>query len=287
MNEGLLLGYDTNTDFNWASYSLDGQTNKTILGNTTIKMPNDGVHNIQVFGNNSLGSMYESSLRYFTTNALGPLITINSPLVNSLIGIAAPSFALAIPDGDLDKTWYSLDGGTTIIPFTGLSGIVDQVEWNKISNGTATIMFYANDTLNNLGHAEVIVRKDIIAPDIIITDPSNTEEFEFTPIFDITVNEPNLDEIWYTIDGGAHNYSISETVGTINLAAWNGAPSGPVTIRFYARDLAGYIGTSFVIVVKTSEQQQPPPGIPGYNLIALIGALSVISALLIRKRLKS
>jgi hypothetical protein len=165
---------------------MDGQANKTILGNTTIPIPADGGHNIQVFGNDTMGVMYESAIRHFTTNALGPSITVNSPFSNELIGKTAPNFALTIPDGDLDDTWYSLDGGTTNIPFIGLSGTVNQAEWNKISNGTVTLTFYANDTVGNIAEATTSLRKDIIAPVINIIDPSNTEEFEFTPIFDIS-----------------------------------------------------------------------------------------------------
>ncbi len=286
-DEGLLLSFNSNIDLDWQGYSLDGQANKTILGNTTIPMPSDGLHSIQVFGNDTMGSMYESDIQYFTTNVLGPSISVNSPLSNVLSGVIAPSFTLTIPDADLDTTWYSLDGGTTTIPFTGLSGSIDQTEWNKIGNGTATITFYANDTANNIAQASVTVRKDIIVPLISINDPSSTEEFEFTPIYDITVDEANLDEVWYTIDGGAHNYTITEFLGTINSEAWAYAPSGPVTIRFYARDLAGNVGTAYLIVVKTSTQQQPPPAIPGYNLFLVVGVISLISIMILRKRPKS
>jgi hypothetical protein len=66
LNEGLLLSYENTTSLDWKGYSLDGQTNKTILGNITIPMPFDGIHNIQVFGNDSIGTIYESNVRYFT-----------------------------------------------------------------------------------------------------------------------------------------------------------------------------------------------------------------------------
>lgn len=287
LNEGLLLSFENTTNLDWQGHSLDGQANKTILGNTTIPMPADGLHNIQVFGNDSVGTMYESDMRYFTTNTLGPSITINTPSPNIFLGVVAPSFALTIPDGDLDDIWYSLDGGITTIPFTGLSGTIDQTEWNKIGNGTATLTFYANDTANNIGQAEVTVRKDIITPVINIIAPSTGVEFDYTPVFEISITEGNLDEFWYTVDDGAHNNTITELSGIINQNAWNLAPTGPITIRFYARDLAGNIGTTFVIVVKTSAQQQPPPEIPGYDLYVLIGALSLLSVLLIRKRVKS
>ena len=66
LNEGLLLSYENTTSLDWKCYSLDGNANKTILNNTTIPMLSNGLHSIQIFGNNSLGSMYESNLRYFT-----------------------------------------------------------------------------------------------------------------------------------------------------------------------------------------------------------------------------
>ncbi|MHA2185639.1 MAG: Loki-CTERM sorting domain-containing protein [Promethearchaeota archaeon] len=284
LNEGLLLSYENTTALDWQGYSLDGVFNKTVFGNKTIPIPSDGLHSIQVFGNNSVGTMYASDVRYFTTNLIGPDVTIKTPISSVLYGATPPDFSLTISDPDLNETWYSLDSGTTNIPFTGLIGAIDQTEWDKLGNGTATITFYANDSVNNIGQAEITVRKDIIAPSITIIDPSSTEEFEFTPIYEISIIEPNLDEIWYTVDGGVHNYTITETLGTINLVAWNGAPSGPMTIRFYARDLAGNIGTSFVIVVKTSAQVTPPPGIPGYNIIAIVGVCSLITLILMKKK---
>ncbi|TXT65282.1 MAG: hypothetical protein BAJALOKI1v1_450012 [Promethearchaeota archaeon] len=66
LNEGLLLGYTNTTELEWSGYSLDGQPNITINGNTTIRMPEDGPHTIQIFGNDSLGNDYSSAIRYFT-----------------------------------------------------------------------------------------------------------------------------------------------------------------------------------------------------------------------------
>ena len=291
LKEGLLLGYNTNTDFNWTAYSLDGQANQTILGNKTIPMPSDGLHSIQVFGNDSMGTVYESDMRYFTTNALGPEITINSPISNQLYGTTPPDFSISISVSDLDARWHSLNGGTTNIPFSGLSGTIDQTEWDKMGNGTATITFYANDTANNIGQAGVTVRKDIIAPVITIISPTTAEEFDYTPIFDITIAEANLDDFWYTIDNGANNYTISSPTGTINQTAWDTASDGPVTIRFYARDDVGNIGTNSVIVAKIPSDiptptPTPPPGIPGYNIIALIGVTLAVTLILAKRKHK-
>jgi len=78
LNEGLLLSYDNTTSLIWQGFSIDGLSNKTILGNSTIPLPNDGIHSIQVFGNDSVGTMYESNMRYFTVNTT-PYINIITP----------------------------------------------------------------------------------------------------------------------------------------------------------------------------------------------------------------
>lgn len=67
-DEGLLLSYDTNIDFTWEAYSLDGQANRTIFGNTTIPLPENGIHTIKVFGSDLSATQYQSDTRYFSIN---------------------------------------------------------------------------------------------------------------------------------------------------------------------------------------------------------------------------
>jgi hypothetical protein len=81
---GLLLSYTSTTTLNWKGYSLDSQANKTISGNTTLSMPVNGTHQIQVFGNDSVGTMYQSNLLYFSVNTTSGIfaqqnITIITP----------------------------------------------------------------------------------------------------------------------------------------------------------------------------------------------------------------
>ncbi|MHA1671118.1 MAG: Loki-CTERM sorting domain-containing protein [Promethearchaeota archaeon] len=158
LNEGLLLSYDTNADFNWTGYSLDRQANKTILGNITIQMPADGLHNIQAFGNDSVGTMFESPMRYFTVNTAPPDITINSPTDSQIISSTAPSYDISIA-GPYDSIWYALEGGTNYTA-TGLTGTIDQSAWSALSDGIITIDFYANNSAGMEGSAQVMVFKD-------------------------------------------------------------------------------------------------------------------------------
>jgi len=77
LHEGLLLSFENSTNLDWISYSLDSNVNKTIMGNTTVSLPHRGTHSIQVFGNDTLGTIYQSEKRYFTMDY--GLININTP----------------------------------------------------------------------------------------------------------------------------------------------------------------------------------------------------------------
>ncbi|MFX1507824.1 MAG: DUF2341 domain-containing protein, partial [Promethearchaeota archaeon] len=70
LKEGLLLNFNTPTSLVWTGYSLDGSSNITTLGNTTIPMPTEGNHTIQVYGNDSSGTYYRSELRSFQYDIL-------------------------------------------------------------------------------------------------------------------------------------------------------------------------------------------------------------------------
>ncbi|MFX1315216.1 MAG: OmpL47-type beta-barrel domain-containing protein [Promethearchaeota archaeon] len=163
MDEGLFLSFDSRYN-EWLSYSLDGQANKTILGNTTIPMPNDGIHRIQVFGNDSLGANYESDIRYFSIDTSPPEITIIKPNQDEFFGITAPDFELSINEMNPNISWYTIDNGITNITFSGLTGSINQTEWDKKGDVSITIRFYANDTWGFEGYSQVIVSKDTMAP---------------------------------------------------------------------------------------------------------------------------
>ena len=472
--EGLLLSYDNTTTLDWQGYSLDGQNNVTILGNHTIPVPVNGTHTIQVFGNDSIGTTYESNIRQFAINyweeqplslnviypsqnevfgqispdflisgtginaswysldygatnftftgfsgkidqtewegkstgtvpirffandSLGdiifkdvlvvkdlitpivninaptenllfgsdppnydisitesnleaywytlddgttnitissltgtvdqsewdkrgngtvvikfyaedegnnegfaeinvrkdinvPLITINSPGALDIFGKSAPEFDLSVVESNLDSMWYTMDDGITTFPFTELSGTIDSTEWNKFGNGMVVIKFFVEDKVGNIAFVEVQLEKDIIAPLVTINQPVLGEIFvDFPPIYSISIDELHSYEFWYSLDNGAHNYSITELVGALSQSSWDAIQDGIVTLRFYAEDEAGNVGESSVLITKRSTQtEQPPPGIPGYDLYLLLGALSIISAILIRKRVKS
>ena len=218
-----------------------------------------------------------------------PLITILSPQNDEIFGPHAPSYELSVVEPNIDTMWYTLDGETTTYSFTDLTGYIDEMEWDKYDHGTVFIHFYVRDKAGNEAYAELHVEKDLITPVITIVAPQIGTIFEeYTPIYKISIEEANLESFWYSLDGGIINISITELTGMISESEWNNLPNGYVTITFYARDEGGNIGKTSVIIIKNAEEPPvSPPAIPGYDLYLLIGIISVITTLMLRKRFKS
>ncbi|MHA1884706.1 MAG: DUF2341 domain-containing protein, partial [Promethearchaeota archaeon] len=154
-------------------------------------------------------NQYDPSSFYTVGNdTKAPDITINSPNTKEFFGSNAPSYNLTVTDLNLDSIWYSLDGGANSTPVSE-TGIINQAMWSGRPNGTVTIRFYANDTFGNLNYSEVVVRKDIVNPSIdSIDSPSVGTWFNSVPPgYSLSITEANLDEIWYTLDGGINNYT--------------------------------------------------------------------------------
>ncbi|MFX0033708.1 MAG: SBBP repeat-containing protein [Candidatus Hermodarchaeota archaeon] len=97
----------------------------------------------------------------------------------------------------------------------------------------------------------ILVKFDNSAPYIKINSPNQNEAFgSAAPNFNLSIEEPNLDMIWYTLDEGTTNFTINNFTGTINQTEWDKIREGPVSIRFYTNDTVGYIGFDEVIVIK-------------------------------------
>ncbi len=248
---------DPNLNTTW--YTVDGGISKyTFTENGTIiqaawdSLP-DGIVTIRFFANNSLGNINFEEVNV-TKDSSGPVISIISPLLNEMFGVAAPNFTVEIKDSNLDTKWYLISNITyqsINVTFTD-NGTIDSTEWGFLYDGTYTIRFYSNDTLGNINFEEVNVTKDSSAPIVNIIIPVMNEEFGVdAPNFTVEITDPNLNITWYTVDGGFNNYTFTEN-GTLHQATWNSLPDGIVTIRFYANDSLGNLNFEDVNVTKDS-----------------------------------
>ena len=74
----LMISIIPQEDLEWSSYSLDDQPTVNFSYNVYIPIPQEGLHKIQIFGENSFSESFESDVRYFTTKSM--LIDIKNPV---------------------------------------------------------------------------------------------------------------------------------------------------------------------------------------------------------------
>jgi len=180
-------------------YSLDGQMNVTIGGNTTIVGLSDGVHTITVYANDTAGNMGYSNTVYFTVDTVFPNIEILSP-ENKTYAVTDVPLSFTVDEA---TSWmgYSLDGqaNVTITGNTTLSGLLD---------GSHYVVVYANDTAGNMGTSNMVYfTVDTTPPNI--TDVSQIPlESNVQPEDEVTVNATVID-----VTGGVERVALNYTNG--------------------------------------------------------------------------
>jgi len=217
------------------------------------------------------------SLLYWFEDNTPPSITINNPIQNGNYS-AAPTFNVDISDNYyIHKKWYTLNANPTKHFFTNNEPISG---WASVPDGTVALNFYANDTVGNEISESVFVNKDSIAPFLYILSPTAEEYFgDIAPNYIIEVFDEYLDTIWYTLNGGGTNYTITDLTGTFNQTAWGALSEGRVTIRFYANDTIGNVDFSTIEVLKIVHTEGFPfiliITISAVSLGAIIGLVSI------------
>jgi len=145
----------------------------------------------------------------------------------------------------LDSIKYSLDAqspieilGNTTIPFPG--------------EGEHTIQICGSNFAGDILQSELrYFTIDSKSPEITIHFPNQSDSLGIiAPRFYISVDEANLISTWYTIDDGINNISIREFTGYIDQEAWLTAHEGPITIKFYARDILDNIAHEDIVIIK-------------------------------------
>lgn len=217
-----------------------------------------------------------------------PKITINMPQDFNVSGYDPPEFNIYIEEYSLEDVWYTLNNSLVKV-FILDNGTVDPGYWDTINHGLIPLTFYANDTSGNIGNSEILIYKDLLAPNITILGP-HPEYWQLNPqdtypsywksnppTFELLINEP-VDRTWYTIDGGKHNITFTGLKGTINQNIWGSMPDGEVTIIFYAEDLVGNIGYAEVTINKLFDVTEYYPVI----ILGVVGFSSILSIFIIR-----
>jgi hypothetical protein len=140
----------------------------------------------------------------------------------------------------IQSTWYTLDNGITNTTFTELSGTINKTVWDNFGFNIITLRFYINDSFGKIGFDEVSIRKDPDIPIIIINSPINHTAFGTSPFINLTIIEPNLDKVWYSINNTLIDITDNVTQ-FIDFFTWNSLPQGEFNVELYANDTMGNI----------------------------------------------
>ena len=208
-----------------------------------------------------------------------PLIDIVPPIPEAA-GLIAPSFNILISEGVAHSMWYTIEGGTTKYYFVDLIANINQTEWDKYGNENVTIQFYVNDSRGFGGFTELIILKDPIAPTSIISYTAYrlTNIINTTSTFTITASDLGGSGIQLI------RYKINDSSWITYDKPFNfsGYSSGFYLITYQAIDNVGNVETEHTLLVELISSE--PSTIPGYDLVIMIGTISLISILLIKKR---
>jgi hypothetical protein len=142
-----------NRPTNWIGYSLDGQANVTITGDTELSGLAEGAHGLVVYVNDTFGNLVSADTVYFSVDTVPPNIVILLP-ENTSYGEKDIQSVFTV---DEPVTWigYSLDGQDNVT-------VTGNVTLAVLPEGSHSLTFYATDLVENTGVSETVYF--VIAP---------------------------------------------------------------------------------------------------------------------------
>ena len=220
----------------------------------------------------------------YEIDLIPPVISITDPVTNDYCGVIGPDFEVSITENNFDASWYTLDDGITNISFSGLTGTVDQTEWEKKGNGTVYIKFSIRDLAGFEHDTLVKLKKDILCP---------LSSIDFIPHSETTVVNISTQFTLSANDGGG--CGVSSIKYRINYDTWihysspftlASLSAGNHQIEFYSVDDLDNTEDIQNIYIQLVVIESIPE-ISGYDLLLLISLIGVISLSILRKRINS
>jgi len=199
ITSSIFLNFTINEATSWIGYSLDGQMNQTVSGNTTLTGLSDQAHTITVYANDTAGNMGYSAMVYFTVDTVSVSISILSPENKTYAMNSVPlSFTI---NKEISWIGYSLDDQTnvTIAGNTTLTDLLD---------GSHYVIVYANDTFGDMGSSNMVYfTVDSTPPNITVVSQIPPED-NVLPVDEVRVNATVTDDL-STLKRVTLNYTIN------------------------------------------------------------------------------
>ena len=245
---------NTNLDVNYSTsdistsvqacwYSNDTMSvNTTLAGcaNITTVTWSEGMHNVTVWANDSVGNENSSSIT-FTIDTTYPSISIISPTNNTNTTDTTLDVNYTVSDIYLDSCWYSNDTMTSNTTLASCTNITT-VTW---SEGQHNVTVWANDSAGNENSSSATFTIDTIPPDINITFPSNNTNSTDSGIdvnYTTSDSGTEVQTCWYSNDSMSSNTTLASCVN-ITTVTWS---EGQHNVTVWANDTVGNINSSMV-----------------------------------------
>jgi len=235
------------------SFAVNGTSPFNITISTGFLRNNSGLpignYSVNVSVNDTLGNLNSTIVGIEVRDSTAPInfnpnVTINSPTNISFTTTTISFNVTAVDDDGMSDVVYTLDGGLNNFTMNNLS--TSPTEWTAenttMAQGSHTVIFYANDTSNNLNNSEnVTFFIDTIAPAI---------QFSNQTLFD---NDTLSHDINATDDGsGVQNFAINNTANfTITITGGvltntTLLPIGNYSIQLEVNDSLGNTNTTHI-----------------------------------------
>ncbi|MHA1931762.1 MAG: hypothetical protein ACW96X_04425 [Promethearchaeota archaeon] len=237
-----IVGSSTNFTFSGSSGMID---------ETTWDGEGNGTVIIRFYANDTAGNINWEDV-VVRKDIESPTITINSPDPYDVFGTTAPGYDVTITDSSgVNTTWYTIFGSSTNFTFSGSTGMIDETTWDAEGNGSIFIIFYANDTLNNIAVANVSVYQDSLSPIITIYDPEPGALFGIPyPTINVSVYDDHLVSVEYQLDNVSIQTDYRAWTGFIHQEEWDKMGNGTVYLRFLAIDSEFNLNSESILLRK-------------------------------------
>ncbi len=215
----------------WTGYSLDGQANMTITGNTTLAGLSFGSHNVSVYSNDTYGNMGSSETVYFTVQRTG-IVTVKvqyldgAPRSGADVFVKTPLSYLGRTDsnGDAINDWLS-PGACTIFALYPPGG-------PQFGSDAGLIV---DDT--GYGSATITANYEMTPPIITILSPQNiTYANGSVPLTFSVYDYSSVPWMGYSLDGQSNITIAGNTTLTVG--------EGTHSVVVYANDTFGNMDSS-------------------------------------------
>lgn len=223
----------------------------TVIHNDTLFLDETYIWNVESCGTDGVDDFCDLSVNWtFTLDTTPPEVNITYPLEGFIVVTPQQNITLNYtiehPVGDLSNCFYNTTSNSTTINISCTDNTTSFLY--PVSNPiNLTIYVFGNDTASNLGSDNVTIYKDTTSPQINVTAPVGTLNYNYiggSETLNVTSTDSGMDSCWYNYNGT--NVSIEGCLSGIENSTNFILEENNLNMTIYANDTFGNTNSSFI-----------------------------------------